>query len=223
MNKIIEKLKVYKFKPGMIGQIGIIGKNGTLAEPAFSCKDEVMSRYAYLISDTQSLDLKSPEFAYWTAAKTVERNAEKFQKMINRLEQKIGLKNRTVCFVPDTGKSEKTACFIVKAHTYWVRHPIHLSSLLVILSQTRNMRMSEGFKAFARRMIETGKTRDAKYFRIANKTGTLNNLMTGKLPGHSLRNSKAVKENWIGYKYELGFATYKPVVKDYKKVAFMVE
>ena len=222
MTAVKKKTKIYNIRPAMRKQIAILDRAGNVAAGAFSCKDEAMRAYSGILNgpNPRRVSLGHPEFAYWTKAETVERNAEKFQRMINRLERRIGLEERTKTFVPkEAGRSENTACFIVRTHKYWVMHPIHLSAFFVTMCLTENMKMNEGFKAFSRRIIKEGKTKEAKYFRDANRSGTLNNLMNGKLPAHG---KKAAKPNWRGYSYGTGFASYTPRRdRDYRQVAIM--
>lgn len=175
----------------------------------YSCKEQFLDTFGLHIR-ANNIDLRNPTIAYWTSPDAVHRSAENFQKVINDLEERLGLKRKTTCFIPRHQPHKHAYAFVIKPHPYWVRHPIHLSAFLITLCQSPSMVEGETFAGFAKRVAKLQATRDAIYYHRANTNGGMHCLMNGGLPAHD-RGRMTTSQRWEkDYAYALGFASYKP-------------
>jgi hypothetical protein len=129
-------------------------------------------------------NLSAPEFVLFCDVKRAERNAEKFQGIINQLESRMGLDERTTTIIPECGKSDKCGPFIARAPGFWLRSPIGVSAYCTFLRLAIRMQKGEALDDFIARTLDKAQSpcKDAGYIRVAARDGNLGGLMERRLP-----------------------------------------
>lgn len=130
-------------------------------------------------------NLERPEFVLWCSLKRMDKNGEKFRSIINQVESRLGLEQRTDVVVPgDTGLSDVAGPFIAQAPNFWIRSPISLSVYALFLKLSIRMKLGESLDDFIGRMLDAKESayNEAKTLRIANKLGNLKGFFDRSLP-----------------------------------------
>lgn len=191
---------MYNFKSAHREHIGLLGTDGKMFAGPYGCKDYVHDaltiklypEYADLwaiyipqpIDTSSPPNLDRPEFVLFCDKNRTERNAEKFRCIINQLEDRMGLGERTEMVLPDCGQGEKTGPIIARAPGFWTRSPVAVSAYCTLLRLAIRMKMRESLDDFFNRMLDKAQAeyKDAGYIRVASQNGNLAGLMERTLP-----------------------------------------
>lgn len=181
------------------GNITLIAENGHPFMLPQACKDFVHDRLTHFFypryaklwhislmggSFESKPILDSPVFVFYCSAKTVEKNAKKFARFMNRVESMMGIDGRTEAFVPNSGGSDKSAAFIAIAPNFWIRSPVSVSTYLTFIRLTPFMKLGEAYEAFIERQMNAKKYAGAtsSYLRLAVANGNLQGFIERNLP-----------------------------------------
>jgi len=157
-----------------------------------------------------TIDLHATPFVFFCGKKSVEKNAEKFNSVINALEGAIGLRELTTVSIPKDGAGKDSAPFIAVAPSWWTKSPVSLSLYVILLRLTPKMWTDEkGWDGFLTRMLDEKEhpQKDATYLRMINASGNLDAILGGQAPCMN-------RENYADYllsSHIRNIVTYDPI------------
>lgn len=126
-------------------------------EPKFVC---------YVRTDSESTD--------------VERCAEKFEELINQVEERMGLEGRSM--VVAVRKKHPNSPIVGIAPPFWLKSPVAASAYLTLMRLSPTMRYDEMLEEFIERIQKGYKSRtNAQYLRRAIEEGNWKRLLDRSL------------------------------------------
>lgn len=224
--------KINKFPRSQRQTVSFMHEDGTQlwnGMTADGCKDEAVYKltrqiepeYANLtgimpgvVTSSLKVNLERPGFIMYMSPKNLERNAEKFLRIIHSIEEILGVEQSEVQLV-ETPEKWKAIPFIAIADPFWIKSSVAAHFYFTLMRLAPYMKMREKLSKFLDRIVERRvakkdgedtikAVKEAGYIHAAQNSGVLAGFMERELP---CLNREGLSD-WLLSTRGRGIATY---------------